>query len=86
MERELVDMFMGTLQGPYYATMIGFTSTGFTDLVMEGERVEAGIKAGKIQVPIVSSSSGTKKPFGSFQKKKEGETSAVFTQRDQFHQ
>lgn len=43
-----MDMFMGTLQGPYYATMIGCTSTGFTDLVMAGERVEARIKAGKI--------------------------------------
>ena len=45
LERELVDMFMNTLQGPYYSAMIGCTSTGFTDLVMAGERVEAGIKA-----------------------------------------
>lgn len=84
MERELVDMFMGTLQGPYYTMMVGCTSTGFSDLVMAGERVEAGIKAGKIQVPTDSSSNGMKKSFGGFQKKREGETNAVFNHRNQF--
>lgn len=49
MERELVDMFMGTLQGPYYDRMVGSTSTGFSELVMAGERIEAGLKMSKIQ-------------------------------------
>lgn len=47
MERELVDMFMGTLQGPYYDRMVGSTSTSFFELVMAGERIEAGPKMGK---------------------------------------
>ena len=39
MERELIDMFMITLQGPFYEHMIGSTSAGFADLVMAGERI-----------------------------------------------
>ena len=43
MERELIDMFMSTLQGPFYEHMIGSTSAGFADLVMAGERIEVGL-------------------------------------------
>lgn len=69
-EKELVDMFMGTLQGHYYEKMIGCTFPGFSDLVTAGERIEYGIKVGKIQVAS-SSSNGAKKPFVGFPKKKE---------------
>lgn len=48
MERELVDMFMGTLQGPYYNIMVGSTYTSFSELVMAGDRIEVGLKMGKI--------------------------------------
>ena len=48
LEKELVDMFMGTLQGLYYEKMVGSVSSGFADLVTIGERIEAGIKSGKI--------------------------------------
>lgn len=65
MERELVDMFMGTLQGPYYDRMVGSTSVGFSELVMAGEGIEAGMKMGRIQ--IVGASNGVdKKPFGGY--------------------
>lgn len=83
LEREMVDMFMSTLQGPYYDRMVGSTSVGFSELVMDGERIEAGLKAGKIQ-STSSSGSGNgaiKKPFGGYVKKKEGETSVVYPQR-----
>lgn len=66
MERELVDMFMGTLQGPYYTMMIGSTFVGFSDLVMAGERVEARIKSGKIQAVVANSSNSSRKPFRGF--------------------
>ena len=79
MERELIDLFMGTLQGPYYERMIGNTSAGFSDLVLAGERVETGIKLGKIQ--NVASSSGVKKPYIGAPKKREGETSDVSSYR-----
>src|SRR3954469_23439497 len=55
---ELVDMFMGTLTGPFYSHLLGSLSSGFTDLILTGERVESGIQNGKIQI---GSSSGTTK-------------------------
>ena len=48
-ERELVDMFLGTLYGPFFNHLIGSSSTGFTELILTRERIEAGIKNGKIQ-------------------------------------
>ncbi|XP_050895306.1 uncharacterized protein LOC127101923 [Lathyrus oleraceus] len=83
MEREMVDMFMGTLQGPYYDRMMGSTSIGFSELVMAGERIEAGLEMGKIQSANTGSSASgvTKKSFNGNPKKKEGESSAAYTQR-----
>ena len=60
-DRELVDMFLGTLSVPYFNHLIGSSSSGFTELIMTGERVEAGIRSGKIQKG--ASSSTEKKPF-----------------------
>ena len=73
-DRELVDMFLGTLFGPYFNHLIGSSSFGFTELIMTGERVEAGIKSGKIQKG--ASSSTEKKPF-------KKESSAVYSSRSQ---
>ena len=42
-------MFMGTLTGPFFSHLIGSSSAGFTDLILTEERIEAGIKAGKIE-------------------------------------
>ena len=57
-DRELVDMFLGTLSGPFFNHLIGNSSAGFTDLILTGERIEVGIKSGKIQN---SDSSNTEK-------------------------
>ena len=48
-DRELVDMFLGTQFGPFFNHLIGSSSIGFTELILTGERVEAGIRSGKIQ-------------------------------------
>ena len=61
-ERELVDMFLGTLSGPFFNHLIGSSSAGFTELILTGERVEAGIRSGKIQKDA-SASTAIKKPF-----------------------
>src|SRR3954463_14256573 len=82
-ESELVDMFMNTLQGHYYEKMVGSVSSGFSDLVRIGERIENGLKIGKIQNPANAAAGnqyGYKKPQGNFIKKKEGETSAASAQ------
>ena len=61
-DRELVDMFLGTLSGPFIYHLIDSSSAGFTELILTGERVEAGILSGKIQKN--TSSSTEKKSFG----------------------
>ncbi|KAI5426904.1 hypothetical protein KIW84_032366 [Lathyrus oleraceus] len=72
-DRELVDMFMGTLTGPFYSHLLGSSSSGFTELILTGERVESGIRSGKIQA---ATSASTKK---SYQGK--NESNAVYGQR-----
>ena len=47
-DRELVDIFLGTLSGPFFNHLIGSSSSGFTELILTGERVEDGIRSGKI--------------------------------------
>ena len=47
-ERELVDMFMSTLTGPFFNLLIGSSSSEFSKLILTGERSESGIKSGKI--------------------------------------
>jgi hypothetical protein len=76
LETELVDMFTNTLQGVYFERMIGSVSSGFSDLVRIGERIESGIKTGKIQASA-SAPNNAKKPVNNFARKKEGNTNAV---------
>ncbi|XP_050878605.1 uncharacterized protein LOC127082411 [Lathyrus oleraceus] len=76
LERELINMFVDTLQGLYFVKIIGSTTSGFSDLVIIGERIENGMKIGKIQ-DMTAAASGAKKPHSGFSKKKEGETNAI---------
>ena len=75
-DRELVDMFLGTLSGPFFNHLIRSSSIGFTELILTCERVEVGIKNGKIQG--VASSSAVKKPLSG-----KKEVSASYGQRNQ---
>ena len=61
-DRESVDMFLGTLSGPFFNHLIGSSYAGFTDVILTGERVEADIKSGKTQKDS-SSSTAVRKPF-----------------------
>ena len=56
--------------------MIGSSSTNFVDIVTIGERIENGVKSGKI-ADNVAHPTTNKKPHGNFTKKKEAETSVV---------
>ncbi|XP_058784586.1 uncharacterized protein LOC131659413 [Vicia villosa] len=79
LEREMMDMFTNTLEGQYYSACSA--SSSFAELVMIGEQIESGIKAGRIQNPSAASSfsrAGGKKPYNGFAKKKEGETNAAY--------
>ncbi|XP_050909411.1 uncharacterized protein LOC127123211 [Lathyrus oleraceus] len=68
LEHELVDMFMGNLQGPYLDRMVVSTSSGFSGLVLAGERIANMIKMGKIQ-NSTSTSGLMKKPYVAYGKK-----------------
>ena len=70
-------MFIGTLQGFYYDKMVGSVSSGFSDLVTIGERIEACIKSGKIQGASSSTPYNRKRHVPNFSKKKEGEINVV---------
>ena len=72
-ERELLDMFLGTLSGPFFNHLIGSSSTGFTELILDGERVEAKIKSCKIQKDTYTSAA-IKKTFPAMK-----EVSAVYS-------
>ena len=73
-DRELVDMFMGTLKGPFFNHLIESSSSSFTELILTGEQVEGGIRSGKIQV--AASSSDVKKTFNG-----KKETNVVYGQK-----
>ena len=62
-ERELVDMFMGTLTGPFFNLLIGSSSFEFTKLILTGERIESGIRSGKIPMASGSTSNSVRRPF-----------------------
>lgn len=78
--RELVAMFMETLQGPYLDRMVGSSSSGFSDMVITGERIENCLKIGKIQYTIIMAN-GAKKSHSRFPKKKKGEINASTTSK-----
>lgn len=59
LDKELVDMFMDTLQNPYFGMMLSNTSTGFSDLVKVGERIERGLRSERIQCASSSQASET---------------------------
>ncbi|CAL1382086.1 unnamed protein product [Linum trigynum] len=57
-EKEMVSIFFGTLRVPYYNNMVGITTTNFADLLVIGERIEKGLKQGRMESPEAS-----KKPY-----------------------
>lgn len=75
LENELVDMFLGTLQGPYYKKIIGSVSTEFADLAIIGERIENGLNSGKIGKP--SSNQNNNKRYSNNSNPNKGETNEV---------
>ena len=67
-DRELVDMFMSMLIGPFYNHLLGNSSAGFTELILTGEHVENGIRVVKSMcLPLLilkrSHTTGRKSPM-----------------------
>ena len=77
-DKEMVAMFIDTLQSPFNEHMVGSVSLNFTDMVIIGERIEFGFKSGKIaQGPLAAAN--TKKPGFVPRRRKEGEVQPAST-------
>ncbi|KAA0033216.1 Gag-pro-like protein [Cucumis melo var. makuwa] len=56
-DKELTAMFISIIRAPYYDRMVGSASTNFSDVITIGERIEFGVKNGR----ITDSSSDTRR-------------------------
>ena len=65
-DKELTAMFINTIQAPYYDRMVGSASTNFSDIITIGERIEFGVKNGR----IIDSSSETRRMMAPKKKRK----------------
>ncbi|RDX69128.1 hypothetical protein CR513_51795, partial [Mucuna pruriens] len=70
-EREMASMFIDTLPSPFYDKVVGSVASNFADLVVIGERIEAGIKRGRFTQDRGSTS------FVKKVEKRRGDTNAV---------
>ena len=71
---------MGTLQGLYDEKMVGSVSSGFSDLVTIRERIETGIKSGKISGGPSNVPYNSRRPASNVPNGKEGEINTVTLQ------
>jgi len=72
LDKEMVATFVNTLQSPFYEHVLGNVSSNFADIIIIGERIEVGLKSGKIAYgPFAAATS--KKPGFHPGKKKEVE-------------
>jgi len=51
LDKEMVTLFADTLKAPYYEHVMGSSAQQFTDVVVVCERIEQGIKSGRISAP-----------------------------------
>ncbi|XP_031737546.1 uncharacterized protein LOC116402435 [Cucumis sativus] len=80
-DKEMTFMFMNTLRAPFYDRMIGNATTNFSDIIVIGERIEYGIKHGRL-IETSAEYGGLKK--GATPKKKEGEGSKTNSETFRF--
>ena len=75
-EREMITMIVDTLPVFYYEKLVGYMPSSFADLVFIGERIEVGLKGGKIDY-VSSTSTHAKRVRATGAKRKDGDTHAV---------
>lgn len=76
LDKELIDMFMGTFHAQHMENMIGSSFPNFFEVFFVGERIEDQVKKGKIPYVAIASNGG-KKQYFNFPKKPEGEVNAI---------
>ena len=52
LDKEMVTLFANTLKDPYYEYVMGSSAQQFTDVVAVTERIEQGVKSGRISAPV----------------------------------
>jgi len=52
LDKEMVTLFADTLKAPYYEHVMGSSAQQFTDAMVVCERIEQGVKSGRISAPI----------------------------------
>ncbi|XP_050877454.1 uncharacterized protein LOC127081215 [Lathyrus oleraceus] len=72
----MTGIFMDTRKDPFFDRLVSSAVSDFAHLVTIGDRIEKGLRDGKIQ-GVVAASSAPKKYTGGFQKKREGDTNAI---------
>jgi len=77
-EKEMITMFVETLEAPFHERVLGSVSSNFSDIVTIGERIEQGLKSGKIAQGSFATTNARKPGFNNNNnKKKEGEVQAA---------
>ena len=61
LEKEMVALFANTLKAPYYEHVMGSSAQQFTDAVAVAERIEQGVKSGRISAPMEKKGFGVRK-------------------------
>jgi hypothetical protein len=61
LEKEMVALFANTLKASYYEHVMGSSAQQFTDVVAVAERIEQGVKSGRISVPVEKRGFGVKR-------------------------
>jgi hypothetical protein len=52
LDKEMVTLFANTIKAPYYEHVMGNSAQQFTNVVVVCERIEQGVKSGRISAPI----------------------------------
>jgi len=70
-DREMMAMFINTLQSPFYEHMLGSVSSSFADIIVIGGIIEFGLKSGKIAQGPLAVANSRKPGFNSAKRKGE---------------
>jgi len=62
-DKEMVEMFVNMLQPPFYEHMVGNVSSNFADIIIIGDRIEIGLKNGKIAYSLLAATTPKKFDF-----------------------
>jgi len=73
MEKEMKTMIVDTLSVFYYEKLVDYTPSSFADLVFADERIEVGLRRGKLDYPALMNG----KPGANGENEKKGGTYAM---------